>query len=243
MDKHVCRGDDSSGRIAPASDDVPTPYRDRRLFGAATSAHDRAASRRLPHGGPAGFAARELGASHPRAPSRARVGRRRDLELHARRVRALLLQPEGRAGAGALRVFPPSGAVRRFHAARRARGRGARDGVDLRGARRIPAQRRQRAPRRTRRAVREIRAAEGAARGRRLVRAGAQAAAARVSARGRHRDLDARRRAARPAHDAEAALAGARGHRLSRRRCRATAPRNRSRRRSAPPTRAPKSMC
>ena len=110
--------------------------------------------------------------------------------------------------------------------------------VDLRGARRVPAQRRDRAPRRARRALREIRAAEGAARGRGLVRAGAQAAAAGVSARRRHRDVDARRRVARPPRDAGAALAGAGASSSTRPPCRATAPRSRSRGRSAWPTSA-----
>ena len=84
---------------------------------------------------------------------------------------------------------------------------------------------------------------EGAARGRGLVRAGTQAAAARVSARHRHRHLAARRGAARhPGH----ARAGA-GRRLAW--CstpppsRARARGRRSRRRSGSPMRGPTSTC
>ena len=155
----------------------------------------------------AGVAPRVVGAPADRAPPGPHVGQRRDLELHARGLGPLLLQPEGCPGAGALRALPHAGAARRLRAARRSRGRGARNAFDLRGARRVPVERGQRQARGRRRALRTVRTLEGAARSGRLVRAGAQAAAARVPARDRHRHVAAGGRAARHPRDAGAALA------------------------------------
>ena len=143
---------------------------------------------RLARGHP-GRASRQLRAAHPRTASGPRLGFRRNLQFHARRLGSLLFQSEGQRGSGALRVLPAEGPVRRLCVAGRTRRRGARHRVDLRSARRVPAQCRDDAPRRDRRAVREIRTPEGATRGCRMVRRGAQASAAVAAASHRHRDV------------------------------------------------------
>ena len=151
--------------------------------------------------------ARRLRASDSRAPSRPRLGLRGDIEFHARGLGPLLFQPEGRHGAGALRVLPAEGPVRRLRAEGRSRGGGSRHGLHLRSARRVPAQRGNHTPRRDRRPLRKIRALESAPGRGRLVRGRKEASPARLSSCRRHRDLGARCRIARHPDHAAASLA------------------------------------
>ncbi len=143
------------------------------------------------------------------------VGGGRDLELHARGVRALLFLAEGRAGAGALRDVPAQGAIARLEAGKRHAGRSSRDAFVLRGARRISVERRNDAPRGARRALCRVREAEGQAAGGRPVRRGDETGAAAFSARDRHRHFAAGRGAARRADDAQAPHAVHPGRHLS----------------------------
>ena len=115
-----------------------------------------------------------------------------------------------------LRAVSAQGAAAGLRPGRRDAGRGARHADHLRGARRISAQCRDGAPGRRGRALRAVRAAEGASRSGRLVRPGAQAPPAAISARGRHRHLAARGGAIRCADHARAPNAVLAGHPLPR---------------------------
>ena len=183
-----------------------------------------------------------LGAAAPRAPPRPGLGERGDLQLHARGVRPLLLQPQGRAGAGALRVLP---AARRSTSRSRC-GTGCRSRcgprLHLRGARRVPAQRRERAPGRLGALYERFARLKA-----RLEAAGWFAEARKrplpaFPARRRRRDVDARGRVARHPDDAAAALARSASS-STRPPSRARGRPRRSRGRSARPTRAPRSTC
>ncbi len=135
-------------------------------------------------------------AQSPRAPVAAHVGGGRDLQLQALRVRALLLHAEGRGCAGRLRDVPHEGTVAGLAAPGRDAGGGAGLPHALRGAGQVPADRRDHPPVRARRALRGVREAQGQARARGSLRSRAQAAAAPLSPRGRHRDLARGRRPA-----------------------------------------------
>ena len=174
-----------------------------------------------------------VGAAAARAPPGPRLGQRRDLRLHARRVRALLLHAEGRAGAGALRAVPAEGAARSTSR--------SRDGlaVEVRATPTIYEARGE-----FQLNVETVRLAGLGALYERFARLKARLEAAGWFAAERkralpafprarrHRHVAARRGAARRADDARAPLARRCASSSIRRRCRATAPRPRSPRRS-----------
>ena len=119
------------------------------------------------------------------------AGARRGRQPHPRGERALVLRPQGRPGAGALRDVPRPQPVAELGAARRRRGRGVGRGVAVRGARRIPAGHRVDAAGRTGPAVRGVPAAQGEARGGGTLRHGRQAAPAWRPAKRRRRHVAA----------------------------------------------------
>src|SRR6266567_738539 len=125
--------------------------------------------------GDTGFAAGELRPLVDRASSGLGLDQRRNFEFHPGSFGSHVLRAQGRPGPGSLRPFSLAGAAPRFQAGGRAAGRGSCRAHDLRSARRIPAQRRDRTPFGPRRALRTLCKAQGTARGRRLVRRGAQA--------------------------------------------------------------------
>ena len=167
---------------------VPRRMHDRR----PSMIRRRQPPRRPGAAGHPGLAAGFAGAAAPRAASRPRLDQRRDLGFTRAASGHCYFTLKDADGAGALRALPAEGAGLGVALTRRARRRSSRHADDLRGARRLPAQRRDRPPGRPGRALRALRPAEGAARSRRLVRRRPQAPAAGVSARRRHRHVDAR---------------------------------------------------
>ena len=144
---------------------------------------------------------------------RHRAGGGRAVQLHAGGQRPLVLHAEGNRGCRTRRHVSHVGAVGGLRAAR---GRSCRSGGPrhaLRGAWRLPAGRRAHAAGRGRRCLAALRAAEGAAGGRRVVRPRAQAAAAALHPyRWRHQLIEGRGASGRAHHTAPARPTAARHH-------------------------------
>ena len=146
--------------------------------------------------GRAGSLARRVGAPDPRAASASSGSPARSRTSRARPPGHCYFTLKDAHGAGALRVLPAEGAVRStfaLHDGLAVEVRATPSIYEARGEFQLNVDAVRLAGHR--RAVREVRAAQGEARGGRLVRRRAQAPAARVSARDRHRDVAARGRA------------------------------------------------
>ena len=152
----------------------------------------------------------------PRDRVRGRVGGRRDLEPEARHLRALVLLPQGRAGADPRGRLEDRRPAHQVPPAGRDEGAGPRRGAGLRAPRRVPGLRAGARAARQGLAPAGLRGAEGTAREGGPLRPGAQAPAPDAAAAHRGRDLAHRGGPAR--HPARPALAlrGPRGARLPR---------------------------